>query len=80
MLYLITPFNRVIALDPATGKQLWFYDPKIDQSLDYGDGLINRGVATWLDPSLTTGKVSFTTFSRLIWERVEWRLPPESLS
>jgi membrane-bound PQQ-dependent dehydrogenase (glucose/quinate/shikimate family) len=49
-LYLTTPFNRVIALDPTTGKQLWIYDPKIDQSLDYGDGLINRGVATWLDP------------------------------
>lgn len=51
MLYLTTPFNRVIALEPATGKEIWAYDPKIDQSLDYGDGLINRGVAAWLDPS-----------------------------
>ena len=42
-LYLTTPFNRVIALDPATGEQLWAYDPQIDQTLDYGDGLINRG-------------------------------------
>ena len=50
-LYLTTPFNRVIALDPETGKQLWAYDPKIDQTLDYGDGLVNRGVATWLDPT-----------------------------
>jgi len=48
-LYLTTPFNRVIALDPVTGKQRWAYDPEIDRSLDYGDGLINRGVATWLD-------------------------------
>jgi glucose dehydrogenase len=48
--YLTTPFNRVIALDPATGKQLWAYEPHIDQSLDYGDGLINRGAATWVDP------------------------------
>ncbi len=48
-LYLTTPFNRVIALDPSTGKQRWAYDPQIDRSLDYGDGLINRGVATWLD-------------------------------
>jgi quinoprotein glucose dehydrogenase len=54
-LYLTTPFNRVIALNPTTGKVLWSYDPKIDQSLDYGDGLINRGVATWLDPSVTPG-------------------------
>src|SRR5579862_3272237 len=53
-LYLTTPFNRVIALDPATGKQRWAYDPQIDQSLDYGDGLINRGVATWLDSSPAT--------------------------
>ena len=48
-LFLTTPFNRVIALDPATGTQRWAYDPEIDRSLDYGDGLINRGVVTWLD-------------------------------
>ena len=48
-LYFTTPFNRVIALDPETGKQLWAYDPHIDQTLDYGDGLVNRGVSTWLD-------------------------------
>lgn len=48
-LYLTTPFNRVIALNPATGVQLWAYDPKIDLDADYGDGLVNRGVATWLD-------------------------------
>ena len=48
-LYLTTPFNRVIALDPQSGAQRWAYDPQIDRSLDYGDGLINRGVATWLD-------------------------------
>jgi quinoprotein glucose dehydrogenase len=46
-LYLTTPFNRVIALDPRTGRQLWAYDPKIDRKLPYGDGLINRGLAAW---------------------------------
>ena len=50
-LYLTTPFNRIIALDPESGKQRWAYDPQIDRTLDYGDGLINRGVATWLDSS-----------------------------
>ena len=29
-----TPFNRVIALDPATGKQRWSSDPQIDLSGD----------------------------------------------
>ena len=48
-LYLTTPFNRVIALDPATGKQLWAYDPKLDRAEPYGDGLINRGLAAWRD-------------------------------
>jgi quinoprotein glucose dehydrogenase len=46
-LYLTTPFNRVIALDPETGVQRWAYDPKIELDGDYGDGLVNRGVATW---------------------------------
>ena len=49
-LFLTTGFNRVIALDPGTGKQRWSYDPKIDLTWDYGDALVNRGVATWLDP------------------------------
>jgi len=48
-LYLTTAFNRIIALDPETGKQRWVYDPQIDLEGDYGDGLVNRGVATWLD-------------------------------
>jgi len=56
-LYLTTAFNRVVALDPTTGKQLWSYDPNIDRSLDYGDGLINRGVATWLDPLATPDRL-----------------------
>src|SRR5580698_4644778 len=48
-LYLTSGFNRVFALDPETGRQRWVYDPHTDLSGNYGDGLINRGVATWLD-------------------------------
>ena len=55
-LYFTTPFNRVFALDPETGKQKWSYDPKIDLTLDYGDGLVNRGVATWLDSMRPSGR------------------------
>src|SRR5262249_27350246 len=55
-LYLTTPFNRVIALDPETGVQRWAYDPKVDLTWGYGDGLINRGVATWIDPARPVGK------------------------
>lgn len=46
-LYLCTPFNRVIALDPETGAERWSFDPKVDREGMY---LLNcRGVSTWLD-------------------------------
>ncbi len=31
-LFLSTPYNRVIALDPETGKARWTYDPKVDRT------------------------------------------------
>src|SRR5437667_994197 len=55
-LYLTTPFNRVIALDPETGGRRWAFDPLVDPHGDYGDGLINRGLATWLDTSRRPGE------------------------
>jgi len=55
-LFLTTAFNRIIALDPEIGTQRWAYDPKIDLDGDYGDGLINRGVATWLDSTRAKDK------------------------
>ena len=55
-LYLTTPFNRVFAVNPETGKKLWVFDPMIELAGNYGDGLINRGVATWLDPTRAKGK------------------------
>ncbi|HLZ42691.1 MAG TPA: pyrroloquinoline quinone-dependent dehydrogenase [Candidatus Sulfotelmatobacter sp.] len=56
-LYISTGFNRVIALDPETGRQLWAYDPHVDLTLEYGDGLINRGVSTWVDPLTAPSKL-----------------------
>ena len=48
-LYLTTAFNRVVALDPVTGKERWTFDPKINLGPRYSEGLMNRGVSTWLD-------------------------------
>ena len=36
-LFLTTPFNRVMALNPSTGKELWSYDPKIDLRKGYSN-------------------------------------------
>ena len=48
-LYVTTPFNRVIALDPTSGRERWAFDPKINLGGKYSEGLMNRGVSTWLD-------------------------------
>lgn len=66
-LYLTTPFNRVIALDPETGARRWSYDPKIEMSWPYGDGMINRGAAYWRDTGNKRGRIFEATLdARLI--------------
>ena len=47
-MYVGTPLGRVIALDPATGRERWVYDPKIARDVEYGD-FASRGVSSWLD-------------------------------
>jgi quinoprotein glucose dehydrogenase len=57
LLYLCTPLNRVIALDPATGTEVWSFDPH--------DGLIAserrakncRGVGYWESKAPATNDV-----------------------
>ncbi len=61
-LYLTTSFNRIVALDPVSGQQLWAYDPEIDRKTWYGDGLINRGVAAWRDPNAAKGACALRLF------------------
>jgi quinoprotein glucose dehydrogenase len=46
-LIFTTPFNRVIALDPETGTELWTFNPKIDKGRRFGNMMINRGAAYW---------------------------------
>jgi quinoprotein glucose dehydrogenase len=54
-LFLSTPFNRVIALDAATGKERWVYDPGVDRSRVFSE-VTSRGVSTWLDPTRLAGQ------------------------
>ena len=48
LLYLETPTNIVIALDPETGVQRWRFDPHIDRSRQYFEAS-SRGVSIWED-------------------------------
>ncbi|HTO07133.1 MAG TPA: pyrroloquinoline quinone-dependent dehydrogenase [Myxococcota bacterium] len=52
-LFFTTPRNRVIALDPETGRELWTFDPKLEPGRAYANMWINRGVAYWRDAAGT---------------------------
>jgi len=49
-LFFTTPRNRVIALDPETGRELWTFDPALEGGRAYANMWINRGVAYWRGP------------------------------
>jgi quinoprotein glucose dehydrogenase len=50
-----TPYNRVIALDPRTGRELWTFDPRIDLGRRYPNKMVSRGVAFWQDSRRAQG-------------------------
>src|SRR6187399_2092492 len=51
VLYVSTMYNRVVALNADTGKELWSFDPKAyeDGQPPNGTGFVHRGVAAWRD-------------------------------
>jgi quinoprotein glucose dehydrogenase len=72
-LYLCSPFNVVIALDPGTGRERWRHDPNIAaEGVDPSNRFTCRGVTVWTDaavaPDATCAARVFTaaTDSRLI--------------
>lgn len=64
-MYLTTPYNRVVALDAATGTEYWSYDPRTVEwgRPPNGTGLVHRGVALWTGPE-----------GRRIFLNTRWRL------
>lgn len=47
-MYFSTATGRVIALDAATGRELWRFDAGVDRAAGYGD-FVSRGVSWWRD-------------------------------
>ena len=47
-LFLSTPYNHVIALEPGTGAKLWEYDPGVNLERNYSE-VSSRGVSAWRD-------------------------------
>ena len=54
-LFLSTPYNHVLALDPGTGAKLWEYDPGVDLERNYSE-VSSRGVSAWRDANGKAGK------------------------
>ena len=54
VLYLATPFSRVVALDAETGRELWTFDPELDRTQQAM--ITSRGVSAWLDPARGHGE------------------------
>ncbi len=51
VLYVSTPYNRVVALDAESGVEKWSFDPRAyaDGQPPNGTGFVHRGVAAWRD-------------------------------
>ncbi len=54
-LFLSTPYDHVIALDPRSGEKLWEFDPKLDLTHDYSE-VTSRGVSAWRDGRAKAGQ------------------------
>jgi len=64
-MYLSTPYNRVVALDASSGRQIWAHDP---ETIEWGQppngtGFVHRGVAIWSEPE-----------GRRVFLNTRWRL------
>jgi quinoprotein glucose dehydrogenase len=46
-LVFCSPFNKLIALDPSTGGELWAFDPEIDRALRPANEFNCRAVSPW---------------------------------
>lgn len=54
-LVFCTPFNRLISLDPANGRERWVMDPEVDLGHKLPYHYNCRGVSFWRDPAAPTG-------------------------
>jgi quinoprotein glucose dehydrogenase len=55
-LFLSTPYDHVIALNPVSGAKIWEFDPKLEHPYGFSE-VTSRGVSAWRDASANAGKV-----------------------
>jgi quinoprotein glucose dehydrogenase len=62
LLHIGTPLNRAVALDPATGREVWRFDPKLETNIERNEGFVSRGVSYWQDAAGGTAGCSRRIF------------------
>jgi len=70
-LYVSTPFNRVLALDPIDGTVRWTFAPHIARTPTNPEGFVSRGVAVWVD---TLARESSSCATRVFLATLDARL------
>src|ERR1700730_17010763 len=55
-LFLSTPYNHVLALDPRSGSKLWEYNAQVDLTKNRSE-VTSRGVSAWLDSKANEGRL-----------------------
>ena len=55
LLYVSTPFSRVLAMDAETGEEVWAFDAEIDRTDTHHTMVTSRGIAVWTDPTSISG-------------------------
>src|SRR5579862_181595 len=69
VMYVTTPYNKIVALNPETGAEIWSYDPKsyVDGQPPNGTGYVHRGIAVWRDSRAgSAARIFLNTRYRLI--------------
>jgi quinoprotein glucose dehydrogenase len=59
-LLFCTPFNRIVALDPATGQERWVFDAEVDLGHPLPFHYNCRGVSGWRDAEAPAGAACAT--------------------
>jgi quinoprotein glucose dehydrogenase len=69
-LVFCTPSQRIVALDPATGGERWFFDPRVDPTIEVLD-IKCRGIEVWTDETAALEEVCHT---RILLSTLDFRL------
>lgn len=66
-LIFCTPYNKIIAVNPATGKQIWQHDPKLSRTMAPAESsYICRGVTAWTDKKSTHEQCKYRIYEATI--------------